>query len=297
MAYKDDDGNIKSCKEHITLRHLFTMTAGFNYDVKSNAFKTAEKKTDGRFNTLETIKCLADEPLDFEPGTSWQYSLCHDVLAAVVEVISSKRFSDYINENIFLPCGGQAFFNISKDIEDRIAVQYHYKDSEQTDAIKAQQSEVIETDGKAVKTTKSNFLVPGPEYESGGAGIITSVSDYAKVVGAIANNGITPNGEKIISRGTIDLWRTNQLPENLIPKLIWPQVKGYGYGLGVRTMIDRAKSGSNGPIGEFGWGGAAGANALIDVENNIAFFYAHHMLVNQEAYVQPRLRNVLYGCL
>ena len=74
-------------------------------------------------------------------------------------------------------------------------------------------------------------------------------------------------------------------------------MKGYGYGLGVRTMMDRALSGSNGSFGEIGWGGAAGANALIDVENNVSFFYAHHMLNNQEAYVQPRLRNVFYTCL
>ncbi len=51
------------------------------------------------------------------------------------------------------------------------------------------------------------------------------------------------------------------------------------------------------PLGEIGWGGAAGANALIDIDNNVSFFYAHHMLNNQEGYVQPRLRNVLYECI
>ena len=71
---------------------------------------------------------------------------------------------------------------------------------------------------------------------------------------------------------------------------------GYGYGLGVRTMIDRAASGSTGPIGEFGWGGAAGANMLADTENNLAVLYSHHMLNPQETYYQPRLRNVLYSC-
>ncbi|MBQ4144999.1 MAG: serine hydrolase, partial [Clostridia bacterium] len=73
-----------------------------------------------------------------------------------------------------------------------------------------------------------------------------------------------------------------------------PYLQEYGYGLGVRTMVNP----SNGtPLGEIGWGGAAGGNALIDVDNNISFFYAHHMLNNQEGYVQPRLRNVLYQCI
>jgi hypothetical protein len=62
-------------------------------------------------------------------------------------------------------------------------------------------------------------------------------------------------------------------------------------------MINRAISGSTGSFGEFGWGGAAGAQVIIDVENNIALAYAHHMLNPQEGYVYPRLRNVLYTCM
>ena len=63
---------------------------------------------------------------------------------------------------------------------------------------------------------------------------------------------------------------------------------------GVRTKINP----TNGtPLGEIDWGGAAGGNVLIDVDNNISFFYAHHMLNNQESYVQPRLRDILYNCI
>ena len=102
---------------------------------------------------------------------------------------------------------------------------------------------------------------------------------------------------RILSKGTIELLRTNQLDDRQINNFNWPQLKGYGYGLGVRTMIDRAKSGSNGAIGEFGWGGAAGANVLVDSDNEFSCFYAHHMLNPLENYYQPRLRNVLYSCL
>ena len=72
---------------------------------------------------------------------------------------------------------------------------------------------------------------------------------------------------------------------------------GYGYGLGVRTHVDKKVSGSLSPVGEFGWGGAAGAYVLIDPDNRVTAYYAEHMLNSQEPYVHPRLRNILYACL
>ena len=64
-----------------------------------------------------------------------------------------------------------------------------------------------------------------------------------------------------------------------------------------RTLVDQVASGSTGNLGEFGWGGAAGATVLIDPQIGLSVFYAHHMLNPQESYYQPRLRNVVYDCL
>ena len=91
--------------------------------------------------------------------------------------------------------------------------------------------------------------------------------------------------------------RTNQLNEKQMKYFNWSQLKGYGYGLGVRTLINKAESGTTGNVGEFGWGGAAGATLLVDPGCKLAYFYSHHMLNPQENYYQPRLRNVVYGCL
>lgn len=60
-------------------------------------------------------------------------------------------------------------------------------------------------------------------------------------------------------------------------------------------MVDRAKGGSLGPVGEFGWGGAAGAYVMIDPDNQLAVFYGQHMRNNLEPYVHPRLRNIVYS--
>ena len=139
--------------------------------------------------------------------------------------------------------------------------------------------------------------VLGPEYDSGGAGVTTSISDYSKFASALANGGVGQNGEQIISASMIELMRTNQLNEYQRSGMTWSQLKGYGYGLGVRTLIDKAQAGSCGNLGEFGWGGAAGATLLVDPDLHLSVAYAHHMLNPQEGYYQPRLRNIVYSCL
>jgi CubicO group peptidase (beta-lactamase class C family) len=96
---------------------------------------------------------------------------------------------------------------------------------------------------------------------------------------------------------TIDLMRTNHLDETSLKDFRWTQMSGYGYGLGVRTMIDKAKGGSLSPVGEFGWAGDAGAYVMIDLDNEVAVFYIQHMLNSQEPFIHPRLRNIVYSCL
>ena len=96
---------------------------------------------------------------------------------------------------------------------------------------------------------------------------------------------------------TIDLMRSEQLGNYLMdPRFGCAAGPEYGYGLGVRTLIDKA-AGSTGNLGEFGWGGAAGASVWIDPDLKLSVCYAHHMLNPQEEYYQPRVRNVVYGCV
>ncbi len=298
MYVKKNNGSIERAKNPITLRHLFTMTSGLTYNINTPAFEKARKLTNGKMDTLTVIKCLSEDPLSFEAGENWQYSLSHDVLAAVVEVISGKKFRDYVKENIFLPLGMNESSYHNEKIRDRMAEQYRFVDSQETDLVNLQSSNTGEKSGGRIEKVSKNVSYEfGSEYDSGGAGITTSVKDYSKFCSALANGGIGQNGEKILSAGTIELLRTNQLNEKQLNDLNWSQLKGYGYGLGVRTLIDKAKSGSVGNIGEFGWGGAAGATVLIDPNLKLSAFYTHHMLNPQEDYYQPRLRNVLYGCI
>lgn len=291
--YVRENRRIRKAKKPITMRNLFTMTSGLTYNMNTDAFKKARELTDGRMDTVEVIRCLASDPLAFEPGERWNYSLSHDVLAAVVEVISGKKFRDYVKENIFEPLEMNDSYYHNDTVRDRMAEQYRYSNEISTDAVKAQLSGVGE-DGVIVNEGKDNIFAFGPEYDSGGAGITTSVGDYAKFAQALALKGRGVNGERILSEGTVELLRSNQLTEQQKKYFDWENVRGYGYGLGVKTLESVAVSGSTGTLGGFSWGGAAGATILADPDEGLSLFYAHHMLNPQETYYQPRLRNVLY---
>ena len=292
MYVKDGD-RIKAAENPITIRDLFTMTAGLSYATNTPAFEKARKLTDGKMDTRTVIKCLAEEPLLFEPGARWNYSLCHDVLAVLAEVVSGMRFSEYMKKNIFEPLDmNNSYYHAPNDVIT--SPQYIYEIQDTKNIVELQQKE--HTTG-VVKRAYGNELVFGENYDSGGAGIITTVDDYAKFAAALANSGTGLNNNRILSSATVKLMKTNQLNEAQRKTMNWRRLRGYGYGLGVRTLIDKAESGSNSSIGEIGWGGAAGATIIADTEEKVALFYAHHMLNPQEEYYQPRLRNVLYSCL
>lgn len=292
MYVKDGD-RIKAAENPITIRDLFTMTAGLSYATNTPAFEKARKLTDGKMDTRTVIKCLAEEPLLFEPGARWNYSLCHDVLAVLVEVVSGMRFSEYMKKHIFEPLDmNNSYYHAPNDVI--ISPQYIYEIQDTKNIVELQQKE--HTTG-VVKRAYGNELVFGENYDSGGAGIITTVDDYAKFAAALANSGTGLNNNRILSSATVKLMKTNQLNEAQRKTMNWRRLRGYGYGLGVRTLIDKAESGSNSSIGEIGWGGAAGATIIADTEEKVALCYAHHMLNPQEEYYQPRLRNVLYSCL
>ena len=292
MYVKDGD-RIKAAENPITIRDLFTMTAGLSYATNTPAFEKARKLTDAKMDTRTVIKCLAEEPLLFEPGARWNYSLCHDALAVLAEVVSGMRFSEYMKKYIFEPLDmNNSYYHTPNDVI--ISPQYIYEIQDTKNIVELQQKE--HTSG-VVKRAYGNELVFGENYDSGGAGIITTVDDYAKFAAALANSGTGLNNNRILSSATVKLMKTNQLNEAQRKTMNWRRLRGYGYGLGVRTLIDKAESGSNSSIGEIGWGGAAGATIIADTEEKVALFYAHHMLNPQEEYYQPRLRNVLYSCL
>ena len=295
MWVRRPDGGVEKAQAPITVRDLFCMTAGFDYDTTHPLFDRVRTETDGRMDTRSVIRALAAEPLNFHPGSHWAYSLCHDVLACLTEVIAGKKFRDYVKETIFDPLG-MADSSYHHDINDpRMAQQYRFAPEDETPpaGVFCQKRE----GGHLVEHSRSNWLIFGPEYDSGGGGVTATLEDYGKFAFALAHDGVGMNGARILGSRTIGLLQRDHLTPAQKTDFCWPQFRGYSYGLGVRTMVDPAAGGSNGSRGEFGWGGAAGATLLVDPAERLALVYTHYMLNPQEEFYQPRLRNVLYACL
>lgn len=279
----DGTVEIRPAEKVLTVEHLLTMTGGLDYNLNRPGIRRVIEETEGRAPTLDIVRALAEEPLLFEPGTKYQYSLGLDVIGGLVELVSGMSLGEYFEKNIFAPLGmSETSFGVTEEKLARMASQYQYnpETGEVTEISKAQNA--------------FNF---GTEYQSGGAGLISSVKDQILFADALANYGVGKNGNRILSKAGVELMSSNHLhPSALAEFRTLGQVKGYGYGYGVRTNLDPTFGGNLSPVGEFGWDGARGSYFSCDPKNRVAFFYAEHM-GGLHPVILPRLRNVVYSCL
>ena len=263
----------------LTIRHLLTMTGGFNYNLKKENIKEAMQNK--KASTLEIVNAIGRDYVENFPGDIFCYGLGLDVLGGVIEVVSGMSFAEYVKKNIFEPLGmNVSTFKVDENIVQKILPQYWYDDKE-----------------KAFKLAhQSNNFIFSDNYESGGAGLIGNINDYMKFAKTLANYGVSENGYKLISKESIDAMKTNYLVTDKLMEYFFKKDGGYGYGLGVRTLIDNSKTGA--PLGEFGWDSAACAYVLIDVENNVSVFVGCHTLGWGEGYQHHNtIRDIVYECL
>ena len=275
------DGTLTKAQNVMTVEHLFTMCGGMTYDIGDPTIKEAARTTP---STLDMVKAMAKMPLIAEPGTKYRYSLCHDVLAAVVEVASGMLFSEYLQKNIFDPLGiTDMGFRPTEEQQSRFSAQYSYKDGTAT---------VTEIPiGNKYRLTH--------EYDSGGAGLFGSVDEYMKIITPVACGGTTPDGYRILKPETIKMMGENRLKGDILNGLSNTRLYGYGWGLCGRAHFDPIRSMSLAPVGEFGWDGAAAAFCMIDPTSRIALYFGTHVFGCNYAYhsVHPTVRNLVYEAL
>ena len=278
-----EDGQVRPARRVMTIRHLLSMQSGLDYDMETPNLKRAVQTYGDEATTRQIVDAKAQDPLRFEPGTDFLYSLSHDVLGAVIEVVSGQRFSAYLKEHLFDPLELKTIgFALRESDRPRLSQLFRY-DAEQKKPVPC---------GDALNLRFSKA------YESGGGGLLGDVRDYSRFVDALACGGTTERGDRLLLPQTMQLWSANQLcPKGRETFDGWHRL-GYSYALGVRTRVDVSQGGA-GQIGEFGWDGAAGAWAMIDPINHLSAFFAMHVLDFSYAFdvIHPTLRSLLYECV
>lgn len=281
---------LRPAEREIRIKDLFCMTSGMTYDGNScptelatgeflqSLYRDFERES---CPTREFVRRAAKIPLAFEPGTRWRYGISHDILGGLVEVISGERFGDYVQKHICEPLGmSDTAFHMEEEKLKRLASLYTYREGEiqpRTDIF------------------QKNYTLRSL-CESGGAGLISSLSDYMKFASALTRGGTSENGMRLLGEQTVKLMRRDHLGTRR-NTMDWQVLSGYSYGLGVRTLVEPEEGGVNGSIGEFGWSGMAGSYVVMDPEKKLTIVYMQQLVPSTEEEIHPRLRNIVYGCL
>ncbi len=246
-------------KGEITIRNLLTHTSGLDYpEIGSKELKAIYAKsgipsgigtTTGRVG--DKVKALGGLPLKHQPGDKFTYGLNTDVLGYLVEVVSGKPLDVFMRTRIFEPLGmTDTWFYLPKEKQSRLVTVYEEQDG------------VV----RKVSSKQWNYEYPNSPgtYFSGGAGLSSTVDDYAKFLQMYLNGG-TLNGNRILSRKTIELMLTNQLGDNS---------GDFQFGLGFGLETEKNDRLSPKTIGSFEWGGIFSTTYWADPkEKLIALIY------------------------
>lgn len=239
----------------MTIRDLLTHTAGIPYGSPNGSavevlYEQAGLTADHR-SLQEMVQALVELPLVCQPGSRWRYGLAHDVLGYLVELISDMPFDVFLEQNIFGPLGMQdTCFTVPAEKHARFAAVYG----------PAEGGGLVRVDTPDV----NRYLQPR-RFLDGGGGLVSTATDYLRFAQLLLNGGEL-DGTRLLGRKTVELMTRNQLPAALLP--FEPGAvefeRGFGFGLGVRVLLDAAASGVLGSEGEYGWGGAANTVVWID---------------------------------
>jgi len=276
------DGQVVPAQNPMLVRHLLSMQSGLDYDLNRSGIMRVLKEKGQQATTQELVNAFIESPLKFEPGEHFEYSLSHDVVGAIIEVVSGMSLEEYFAQNIFKPLEmNDTHFAKPLNENERLVTQYMYDNEKHV-------SNEMEL--------SCNYQL-SENYESGGAGLISCVEDYGKFADMLACGGVSAKGIRVLKEETIELMRTNMLGQNQREDIAKKMGRvGYGYGCGVQVLLEPDKCNAKAPIGVFGWDGAAGAFVMMDPHNHIAIVYAQHVRGCGYAYstIHPALRDLLY---
>lgn len=294
----DQNGELVSANRDITIQDLLNMTSGIPYP---DRWSLSQKKmgefydeinqrlsTEHPVDTQEfAMRVGKDVPLLFQPGTKWAYGASADVLGAVLERVADKPLDELYRDMIFRPLGmTDTDFYIPSEKRSRLAQLYAWDNED--GGLK------VEPDPHLGMTDYRKK----PAFFSGGAGLISSLHDYAQFANMLAGKGFhAASGTRLIGENT---WRYMTTPQLNSPQKVgldWPQLAGYTYGNLFRVLEDPLACMTNVPAGEFGWDGWTGPYFCVSPGDQTVLIYLIQVCGGSTSDIVRRLRTAAFGCL
>ncbi len=273
------------------MSHTSGLTYGFmdrtNVDAAYRKLGVTDRNKPG--HTLKDMATLlADIPLEFSPGTQWNYSIATDVLGYLVEVVSGQRFDHFLRDQIFEPLGmTDTRFTITPDREERFACNYQLQPDGALQLV---------DDSAASEYREQTFY-------SGGGGLISSAADYFRFTSMLLNQGEL-DGIRLLGRKTVELMTMNHLPGGQdLTALAQPgrfsetAYDGAGFGLGFSVMQSLARAQIVGSVGEYAWGGAASTAFWVDPQEELIAIFLTQLMPSSSYPLRRELRTLVYSAL
>lgn len=293
--YVIEQGVIVPVKRPITIQNLLNMTSGLTYPGEGSPAEIRSDKlveeikdkltTKQALTTVEVANRIGKLPLAFIPGTTWQYGLSADVLGAIVEVVSGMRFGDFLKERIFEPLGMKdTDFYVPEDKQERLAKVYR------------------EAEGRLVEEKHCHLGIQNqmkirPAYESGGAGLCSTIDDYARFTQMLLSGGAY-RGSRILSSRTVEYMTTAHIMDTERAGVAaWESLKGYTYGNLMRIMETPEEAAGLGSRGEYGWDGWLGTYMMNDPAHGLTLLIMQQKTDSGTTAYTRRIRNVLFSAL
>jgi CubicO group peptidase (beta-lactamase class C family) len=238
------------------------------------------------------IDQLAQIPLDFSPGTAWNYSVSIDVVGYLVEKLSGMGFGEFLRTRLFEPLGMRdTAFWVPSDKTERFVSSYQPVDGSR--------GLILQDDAR-----ESIYYAKPPRLESGGAGLVSTAHDYLRFCRMMLNGG-TLDGVQILSPKTVALFSQNFLPDGreivdmAVPGLFsGSSYAGVGFSLGCGVNVDVTKRRQSGSLGQYFWGGATGSTFWIDPKEELAvIFMAQVIFSDAHKTLRRDLRALVYAAM
>jgi CubicO group peptidase (beta-lactamase class C family) len=251
------DGQLVAPQSPMTIRQLFTHTAGLTYGSTPDNpvdLMYGEAKLFETRNLTEFSAELAKLPLRFEPGTRYHYSVATDLLGALVERLSGQPLDQYFAEHIFVPLGmTDTFFSVPADKRHRLAGS-HIWDAESGSV------QAVPEDRQRNYTDVTLF--------SGGGGLVSTISDYARFCEIFINGGLV-NNVQVLGPKTVQFMSSNHLRASVRAEGVgqYPSADfypGQSMALGMGVITNAGITPAISSKGELSWGGTAGTKFWID---------------------------------